>query len=142
VQGDAVSAFQAGKILEQGGEFIHPHIEFLVGDVLVFLFQRFGNEVNGGLVLVIFQVTVDAVVAGVDLAALEPFEAGRVAGIQDLIPVFVPGQQVGIFLETVGEIVQAEPVVDALVRHVCLGDELCRRIIVSFFLPVNGNLRL
>jgi hypothetical protein len=34
VQGDAVAALQAGKIPEQGGEFIHPHIEFLVGDVL------------------------------------------------------------------------------------------------------------
>jgi hypothetical protein len=53
MQGDAVAALQAGKILEQGGEFIHAHIEFLVGDVLVFLFHRFGNEVNGGLVLVI-----------------------------------------------------------------------------------------
>jgi hypothetical protein len=68
-------------------------------------------------------VTIDAVVAGVDLAALEPFEAGCIAGIQDLIPVLVPGQQVGIFLETVGEIVQAEPVVNAFVRHVGLGDK-------------------
>jgi hypothetical protein len=110
--------------------------------VFSLVFQRFGNEVNSGLVLVVFQVTVNTVVAGVDLAALEPFVAGRIAGIQDFIPVFIPGQQIGIFFLAVGEIIQAEPVIDAFVRHVGLGDELRGRIIVSFFLPVYGNLRL
>ncbi len=124
VQGDAVPAFQPGKIPEQGGEFIHTHIKFLVGNVLVFLFHRFGDEVNGGLVLVVFQVTVYTVVAGVDLAAFKPFVAGCITGIQGLIPVFIPGQQIGVFLETVGKIIQAETIVNALVRHVCLGDEI------------------
>ncbi len=142
MQGNPVTPFQAGKVFEQGGEFIHSHIQFLVGDVLGLFFQGFGNKVDGGLVLVSLQVAVDAVVAGVDLAALEPFVAGCVAGIKNLIPVFVPGQQIGIFFETVGKIFQAEPVVNAFVSHVRLGDEFRGRIIVSLLLPVYGNLRL
>ena len=142
VQGHPVTAFQAGKVFEQGGEFIHPHIQFLVGDVLGLFFQGFGNKVDGGLVLVRLQVTIDAVVAGVDLAALEPFVTGCIAGIQNFIPVFVPGQKVGIFLIAVGKIIQAEPVIDAFVRHVCLGDKIRGWIIVPLLLPVYGYLRL
>jgi hypothetical protein len=52
VQGDAVAAFQAGKIPEQGGEFIHPHIEFLIGDVLVP--SSFGSGTKWMAVLFLF----------------------------------------------------------------------------------------
>jgi hypothetical protein len=105
-------AFQPGEIPQQGGEFIHPDIELLVGDVLIPSSSGSGHEMDGGLVFVLGQMAVDAVVAGIDLAALEPFPAGCVAGIENLIPVFVPVQQVGILFEAVGEIVQAETFVN------------------------------
>jgi hypothetical protein len=104
-------------------------------------FQGLGHEVDGRLVLVLGQVAVHAVIRGVDLAALEPFPAGRVAGVQDIIPVFVPVQQVGIFFEAIGKVVKAKTIIDRRIRHVCLCDKLIGGIIVFFFTPVNRDLR-
>ena len=140
VEGHPVASFETGEIPQKGREFVHADIQFLIRDVLVALFERLRHEMNRRLVLVFGQMTVHAVITGIDLSALEPFVARGIAGIQDLVPVFVPGQQIGVFLEAVREIIQAETVIDFFIGHIGLGDEFRCGIIESFFLPVNGNL--
>jgi hypothetical protein len=95
---------------------------------------------DGGLVSAGFQVAVDTVVTGIDQPAFEPFVAGCVTGIQDLVPVFVPGEQFRVFRVTVREIVQAEPVIDGWIGQVGLSDEFGGRIVVRLFLPVDSDL--
>ena len=78
---------------------------------------------NGGLVLVFWKVPVDAIVAGVDFAADEPLPAGRVAGIERGVPILIPIQEIGVFLEALRKVVEAEPVINPRIGHVRLGDE-------------------
>jgi hypothetical protein len=53
-------------------------------------------------------VPIDAVVAGVDLAADEPLPERRIAGVQCSVPVLIPGQQIGVFFEALREVFQPE----------------------------------
>ena len=140
MEGDTVPSFKAGEIPEKRREFVHTDIQLLIGDVLVALFQGFRDKVDGRFVLMLGQMTVHAVEAGVDLSPLEPLVARCVAGIEDFVPVGVPGQQIGIFLEAIRKILQTEAVVDLFVRHVGLGNEFRRGMIKLLFLPVNCNL--
>jgi hypothetical protein len=87
-------------------------------------------------------MTVDAVIGNVDLAADKPTPERRVAGIEYRLPVFVPGQQIGVFLEAVRKILQAEAFVHIRVGHVRLGDETYRRGVITLFLPMDGYFRL
>ena len=87
------------------------------------LILRFRDKMDCRLVLIFFEVPVNTVVARIELAADKPFPAGRIAGIQHCMPALIPVQQVGVLLETLREIIQAEPFIDALVCHICLGDE-------------------
>jgi hypothetical protein len=58
------------------------------------------------------------------------------------VPVSVPGEQVGVFLEALGEVLLAEPLEDGWVGRVGLTDELRGRIDVLLLTPVNSDLRL
>src|SRR5262249_40114571 len=103
---------------------------------------RLRDENQGGLVLVLCEMAVHAVVRRVELPAHKPLPEGRVAGIQRRVPVAVPGEQVGILPEAFREALQAEPLVDRWVRQIGLADESGGGIVVLFFLPVNGDLGL
>ena len=141
VKGDAVALLEPGEVPEQGGELVDPDVELLVGDRLQRLFLRLRNEVNGCLVLVFGQVPVNAVEAGVYLAADEPLPARGVAGIEGGVPILVPGEKIGVFLEALGNFIQAEALVDSGVGHVGLRNELGRGMDILLFLPVNRDLR-
>src|SRR5271165_5304189 len=82
----------------------------------------------------------DAVVRGVQLAAGEPLIERRRARVQRRVPGLVPGQQVGVLLEAVRELVLGEPVPDGRVRCVGLLDELWRRRVDLLLAPVNCDL--
>ena len=68
-------------------------------------------------------MSVNTVVAGVYLAANEPLPARGVACIKRRMPILIPGQQVSILLEALGEIVQAEALIDRSVGQICLGNK-------------------
>jgi hypothetical protein len=85
-------------------------------------------------------MAVDAVVAGIDQAAFEPFETGCVTGVQDLVPVFVPGEHFSEISVIIRKIFQAEAIVDGRVGQIGLTDEFGRRIIILLFLPMDSDL--
>ena len=58
---------------------------------------------DGGFVLILGQMPVNTVVAGIDQTALEPLVAGCVTGIEYFVPVLVPSQQVGRSLQQLGK---------------------------------------
>ena len=76
------------------------------------IFFRVRHKMDCRLVLVLGKVSINAVVADIELAADKPFPARCIAGIKDGMPFFVPVQQIGIFGKTVGEIIQTEPIVN------------------------------
>src|SRR5882762_2233738 len=81
VDGDAIAGFQSGKIAEHRGDFVHALVELLVGDDGGGFTLRLGDEDQRGFVLVFSEMAVNAVVAGVEFAADEPFPEGRVARV-------------------------------------------------------------
>ena len=141
MDGHPVAAFQLRRVAQQGCELIDPDIEFLIGDVLHRFLFELGDKMDGGLVLVVFKMAVDAVVAGVQLSALKPLETGGIAGIEDFIPVLVPGEQLCKFCVVIREVIEAEPPENIIIRQIGLADEFRRRGIIAFFLPVNCDLR-
>src|SRR6267143_2088811 len=56
----------------------------------------------------LFQVAVDAVIAGVELASDKPLPEGGMAGIERGVPIVIPVQKLRIFVETLGEMLLAE----------------------------------
>ena len=141
VDGDAIALLQSGKFAQHGGDFIHAAIEFLIGDDDVVLVFGLGNEDERGLVLVFGEMAVDAVVAGVQLAADKPFPERRMIGVQRGVPILIPVEKFGVLAEAFGEIFFAEAFDDARIVEIRLGDEAGRRANVLFFLPVHGDLR-
>ena len=107
--------------------------------MLDFFFFQLGDKMNGGLVFVLCQMPIHAIVAGIDLAAFEPFPARRIAGVQDCIPVLIPVEHIGVFLETVREIFQAEPVKHTRICHVGLGNKFCAWMKIFLFPPMYRN---
>ena len=138
VQGDPVARLDA-EVAQHRGELVHPAVELLVGDHRVAGVLGLGHPDQRGLVPVPGQVPVDAVVAGVQLAADKPLPERRVAGVQRGVPVLVPVQQVGVFPEALREVLFREAVQDGRVGGVRLADELRRRRIIAFLTPVNGD---
>src|SRR5216683_3521302 len=116
VKGRSITRLQPAEISQQGSEFIDPDIQLLIGDVLYRLVFQFGDEMDGGLVLALRQMAIDAVVASVDPTADIPFPERSIASIESLFPRFIPIQEIGIFVETLREVVQAEPFVYFWVR--------------------------
>ena len=141
MNGDAVTRFESGKVSEQGGQLIHPDVKFLIGDGQMRFIFRFRHKDEGRFVFILLEMAINTVVGGIDLAAHKPFPARGIAGIQRGMPILVPIQQIGIFLKTFGEILQAQPVIYAWIGHICLGNKLRGWMKILLFLPVNGNLR-
>src|SRR3989449_11739954 len=83
-------------------------MQLLILDGHIRLRFRFGHEDEGGLVPVLGEMTVHAVVRRVDLAADEPLPERRVAGIEDRVIWLEPGQHVRVFFEAVGKLGEAE----------------------------------
>src|SRR5208283_4354579 len=100
-----------------------------------------GHPEQRRLVAVPAPVPVDAVVAGVELATDEPAPERRIAGVQHGLPGFVPGEQVGVFGETVREILLREPVQYRRVIGIGLLDEFRRGRDVILLTPVHLDLR-
>ena len=140
VNGHAVARFQAQR-LEHGGDFVDAHKEFLVSEHEVRFIFRLGYKDESGFVAVFGQVAVNAVVAGVQLAAHKPLPEGRIAGVERCMPVLVPVEQVGVFFEALREVFLAETLVNGFIRHVRLGDEVHGGIVVIFFAPMYRHFR-
>ena len=124
-------ALQAGEVAQQRGELVHLPVQLRVADVHGLFGLEFGHEYDRGLVRIGRRVPVDAIVRGVQPAADEPLIERRGAGVQRRVPGLVPGQQVGVLLEAVRELVLGEPVQNGRVRRVGLLDETGGRRIDS-----------
>ena len=97
---------------------------------------------DGGLVLVLCEVPVETVVAGVQPPTHEPFPERRIARVESGLPVLVPVEQVGVLLEALWKVVEGEAFEDLLVGQVRLPDEARGRVDVVLFLPMDRDLRL
>src|SRR5579884_2462954 len=75
-------------------------------------------------------------------AAHEPLEERRIAGVDDLVPLLVPRQQVRVLDEAVGEMLRTEPLENRLVVGVRVSPELLRRLDVLLLTPVDRDLVL
>src|SRR5207302_5660506 len=142
VQRDAVASLQPAEVAQQSGELVDPDVQFLVGDVLDRLVFRFRYEMDRGLVPVLRQMPIDAVVRGIDFSADEPAPERRLAAIEDLVPLPVPVEQFRELPVVAGELLEGEALEDVLVGKVGLRDELPGRGDVVLLLPVHGDLRL
>jgi hypothetical protein len=112
----------------------------LIGDVLDRFVFQFRDEMDRGLVLILSEMAIDAIIAGVDLAADIPLPERSIAGVERLVPAFVPIQEIGILVEAVGKLVQRKSLKDVSVGQVGLGDKTCRRVVLFLFLPMDRNL--
>ena len=142
MQRHPIARFQSAEIPQQGGKFVYPDIQLLIGDMLYRFVFRFRDKMNRGFILVLHQMAIDTVVARIDPTADIPFPKRRIAGIERFFPTLIPIEEVSIFVETLGKIVQAEAFINLLVAQICLGNELLRRIVIFLFLPMDGNLSL
>jgi hypothetical protein len=57
------------------------------------------------------------------------------------VPVLIPVEPICILLETIGEVIQTESIINTFIGHICLGNEWIRGIIVFLLSPVNRDLR-
>src|ERR1700719_4452869 len=96
------------------------------------------NENQGRFVFVLCEMAVDAVVAGVELAADKPFPKWRIAGVQRSVPILIPVQQFGIVAKAFRKILFAEALNDRGVVEVGLSNKFRRRIKTLFLFPVHG----
>src|SRR6516165_9256410 len=100
---------------------------------------QFGNEMDGSLVLVLCQMPIDAVVAGIDTTTDIPLPERGIGRIERFFPMFIPIQKTRVLVEAFRKFVDAKPLVDSLVGKIGLSNETCRWIIIFFFLPMYGN---
>ena len=142
VQRDAVAGLQPAEVAQQSGELVDPDVQFLVGDVLDRLVLRFRHEMDRGLVPVLRQMPIDAVVRGIDFSADEPAPERRLAAIEDLVPLLVPVEEFGELLVAAGKLLEAETLEDAFIGEVGLSGEVLRHREVALLLPVHGDLGL
>ena len=127
VQRHPVAGLKAGEVAQQGGDLVHLPKQLRIAEVHGLVGLELGHEDDRGLVRSGRGVPVDAVVRGVQPAADEPLEERRGARIQRRVPGLIPGQQVGVLLEAVGELVLGEPLPDGRIAGVGLRDERRRR---------------
>src|SRR5918996_224026 len=142
MEGHPVAGLYAAEVSKECSKLVYLFVEFLVRNRLGVFVLRLGHPDKRCLVTTGRQVAVDTVVGGVQTTADKPFPKRWVISVQRRVPVRVPSEQVGVFLEALGEVLFAESVKDVWVGSVCLGDELRRRVVVVLFSPVNGDLRL
>ena len=111
-----VAGFEAAEGPQESGELIDPVEQLLVGDVQNGLVLGLRHEVECRLVLVFGKVPIEAIVAGVDASSDEPAPERRLAGIEDLLPGFVPIEKIGVFLETFRKMSFIEPLENLPIR--------------------------
>src|SRR5690348_2871390 len=87
-------------------------------------------------------MAVHAVDACIELAADEPLEERWFARVEYLIPLLVPGQEVGVLDEGIREVLRTEAIEDRGIVAVRLLDEVIRWRVVVLLAPVDGNFRL
>src|SRR5664280_1562696 len=137
-----VAGLNAAEALQQRGELVDAHVKLLIGEHLGVFVLGLGHPDDGRLVAIGRQVTIDAVVRGVEPPADEPLPKWGVARVKRGVPVLVPRQKVGVLFEALGEVLLAQALVDARIGRVCLAYEFGRREVVALFAPVHGNLCL
>jgi hypothetical protein len=123
MQGHTVAGLQPAELAQQGRELVDAYEEILVRDVLNRFVLGLWHEMDRRLVLVLGEVSIDAVVAGVDLAADEPAPEWRVAGVERPFPVPGPVEQVCKLLEALAEPVEGKTLKDTVVCQIGLRDE-------------------
>src|SRR2546426_5854594 len=138
----AITGTQPTEVAQNRGHFVHAREQFLVGDGVNRLVLRLRHKDQRGLVLVLREMPVDAVVASVESSADEPFPERWKTGVQRGVPATVPGQHVRVFPKTLRKMFLLEPVPDSRIDQIRLADEFRGRAEVLFFLPVDGNLGL
>ena len=139
VERHAVARLQP-QALQQRSRLVDPDVQFLKGENDVRLVFELRNPDESRLVGVLFQVPVDAVVAGVQPPPDEPVEERRVGIVQRRMPVLVPRQEVGVLDETVRKLVRREAVEYPRIGQIRLSDERRARVDHLLFLPVGGDL--
>jgi hypothetical protein len=142
VQRHSIAGLKTSEVAQQRGELVHLAEQLGVADVHVLIGLEFGHEYDRGLVRIGRCVPVDAIVRGVQLAAGEPLVERRGACVQRRVPGLLPGQQVGVLLEAVRELVLGEPVKEGRVRRVGLRGETGGRRVGLLLAPVHCDLRL
>ena len=140
VQRDPVARFQPAEFAQQRGELVHADIEFLVGDVLDRLVLELGHEMQRGFVALLDEVTIHAVVAGVDLGADVPAPERRLRAVEELVPFLVPVEELGELLVVPRELLEREALEDAFLAQVRLRNKFLRRGEVALLLPVHRDL--
>ena len=136
-----VSSLQTCEVTQDGGELVNPDIKLLIGNMLDTLTLRLWNEVDRCLVLIVLEMSIDAIIRGIEFTTDKPFPKRRIACIQCLLPILIPVQHVRILFEALWKVLHAEPFINGFIRHVCLGNELRRRIVIALLLPVDRDLR-
>ena len=137
----AVTLLEPTEVTEKRGELIDALVQLLVGDRLRDLVLRLRDPDQGGFIPVLRQVPIDAVVGRVQPATDKPLPERGVAGVEGGMPVLIPGQQIRILLEALGEVLLLEPVEDARVARIGLANEFRGRGEVLLFSPVDRDLR-
>ena len=139
---DAVAGFDAREFPQQRRELVDPDVQVLIGydPIQLVLFLRHPDK--GGLVPVLCQMSVDAVVGCVESAANPPVPERWVGRVQCGVPILVPRKQIGIFSKTFREVLLAEPLQRALFGQICLRDKARAGTYELFLSPVRGYLSL
>src|SRR4029077_12912496 len=117
---DAISGFKSGKIAQQRGHLVYAVVKLLVGNGNRRNIFRLTDEDKCRLVAIFFQMTVHAVVTGVELASGIPLPERGVTGIERGVPIVVPAQKVGIFTEAFGKVFFAEALINGTIGQVSL----------------------
>jgi len=116
------------EIPQQGRHFIYSVVKLLIGDGYRRNVFRLPYKNQRRLVPVLFQMTIHAVVAGIELASGIPLPERSVTGVERGVPVLVPTQEISIFAITFGKILFAEALVNGGIGQVGLPDKFCVRI--------------
>jgi hypothetical protein len=142
VQRHPVAGLQAQVVAQHRRELVHLPVQLRVADRHVGVGFQLRHEDDRGLARAGRGEPVHAVVAGIQPAAGEPLPERRVAGVQCRVPGLIPGEQVGVLLEAVGEAFLGEPAEDGRVGGVGLRDEPRGRRVGLLLTSVHRDLRL
>jgi len=140
VDGDAVAGFEFGEIAEHGGNFVHTFVELLIGDHYGWFVFRFGDENQSGFVLVFGEMAVNAIVAGVEFPADEPFPERRIGSVEGFAPGLVPIEETGVMVEASGKYFSPNFLTKAGSARLACVMNFLERAKVLFLLPMDSNL--
>ncbi len=140
VERDPVTCLQTGLVLKQCSELIHPDIELLIRNRHMRFVHWFRDIDQSSFILVLVEMPIDAIKAGIDLATDKPLPARSFARVECRMPVLVPGEEISVFLVALWEIVKAKPIKNFGIRHIRLGDKTWLRMKIFFLLPVDSDL--